>query len=301
LRPFSWLLLAWSLGGLAQAAEPSPAWKSLEDFWGAPGWRENGLEVLGFPRSDLNVMVEGVPLQAELGLTSRLKFRALSKGLAVKGQLVLLDQESRRVEAKLILDGFKLEGLQCLLVGETPAVKLLEFSGKGGESILNAQLKEILGLTGTPPTPLSFPTPAPGEAQAWAPLQEALGQKGFVQGKTLWVLAPGFSPASDPGIGFYSLRFQKEGGNLLVMGEAVLEAAPLAAVLKILAHEKMTVTALAPLASQAGATRLRWWGAEDAAALTRAVQKVTALAAPSDASAAEPTPGPTPEASSEGL
>jgi hypothetical protein len=83
------LFLSSSLG----AAAPDPnTWKPLEDFWGGTGWQEDGFWVLGFPRSDLNVMVEGTPLETTLGLTSHLRFKALSKGFEVRGQLVMLYQ-----------------------------------------------------------------------------------------------------------------------------------------------------------------------------------------------------------------
>ena len=277
---------------LAQTPGPAPNWKSLEDFWGAPGWQENGVEVLGFPRADLNVMVEGVPLENAMGITSRFRFKALSRGLAVRGRLVLLDQECRRVQNRLILDGFKVESFGDFLVGETPGVKLLEFSGKGTESILNAQLKELLKMTGTPLKPLSFPTPAPDASQSWDSLQESLGQKGFVQGRVLWILSPAFTPASDPGPGYYSLRFQKEGPSLLVLGEAVLAPAKAQALLKLLAKEKMTVTALLP---EAAGTRLRWWGTGAPADLVPGLQKVTALAEENSNDAeGDAAPGATP-------
>ncbi len=278
----------------AQTPAPSPSWKSLEDFWGAPGWQEDGIEVLAFPRADLNVMVEGVPLENAMGLTSRLRFKALSKGLAVHGQLILLDQESRRVQNRLILDGFKVDGFGDFLVGETPAVKLLEFSGKGTESILNAQLKELLKFTGTPLKPLSFPTPAPGASQSWASFQQALGEKGFVQGKVLWILPPAFTPASDPSLGYYSLRFQREGQSLLVLGEAVLAPVKVQTLLKLLAREKMMVTALVP---GAASTRLCWWGTGAEPDLVSLFQKVTALAGEEpQAETGDPAPTATPAA-----
>jgi hypothetical protein len=284
------LLTVWVPVLWAQTPAPAPSWKSLEDFWGAPGWQENGIEVLGFPRADLNVMVEGVPLENAMGLTSRFRFKALSKGLAVHGQLVLLDQESRRVQNRLILDGFKMESFGDFLVGETPGVKLLEFSGKGTQSILNAQLKELLKLTGTPLKPLSFSSPAPEASQNWDSLQKSLGQKGFVQGKVLWILAPAFTPTSDPGLGYYSLRFQRDGQSLLVLGEAVVAPAKVQTLMTLLAREKMMVTAWVP---GSGAARLRWWGTGAEPDLVPALQKAAALAEEtSDEPTAELSPAP---------
>ncbi|MGH7739807.1 MAG: DUF1259 domain-containing protein, partial [bacterium] len=70
---------------VVDAADTAKSWKPLQDFWGAPGWQEDGAWVLGFPRSDLNVMVKGVPLETALGLTSRFSFRPLTHGWAVRG------------------------------------------------------------------------------------------------------------------------------------------------------------------------------------------------------------------------
>jgi hypothetical protein len=297
------------LAATADSAAPG-AWKPLEDFWGGAGWQEDGFWVLGFPRSDLNVMVEGTPLETTLGLTSYLRFRSLSKGLEVKGQLVLLDQESRRVEDKLILDGFKLEDFGDLLVGETPAIKRLDFSGKGTVGVLDAELKEILGLTGTPLTPLSFPTPAPGAAADWDPVQTALGQKGFIQGKVLWLLDRPFTPASEPAPGFLSLRIQRDGSALLVLGEAILDSSKTSELLKTLARAKMTVTSLRPSAE--GAIRLRWWGSGEEAQVISVIQKISSLNDPlgearSSVASAEPPsmttrkPATTPTPATEGF
>lgn len=280
------------------AQGPETDWKPLADFWGAPGWQQEGFWVLGFPRSDLNVMVEGTPLETALGLTSHLRFRALPKGVEVRGELVLLDQESRRVEDKLILDGFKLQDFGDLLVGETPAIKVLEFSAKGTVSVLDSQLKEALGLTGTPLTPLSFPPPAPGAAADWLGLQGALGQKGFIQGKVLWLLAPPFTPASDPALGFFSLRLQRDGPALLVLGESILDASQVSALLKILAHNKMTVTSLRPFAGAGGAVRLRWWGSGDEGKMTPVLQKIISLAGETPQ---EPQTSPATPAAAEGF
>ncbi len=283
------LFVLFLTSSLSAATVDPAAWKPLEDFWGGAGWQEDGFWVLGFPRSDLNVMVEGTPLETTLGLTSHLRFKALSKGFEVKGQLVLLDQESRRVEDKLVLDGFKLEDFGDLLVGETPAIKVLDFSGKGTAGVLNAELKEILGFTGTPLTPLSFPTPAPGAEKDWDSAQTALGQKGFLQGKILWLLAQPFTPASEPAPGFLSLRIQRDGSSLLVLGEAILDPSRSSELLKTLARAKMTVTSLRPWGL--GAVHVRWWGSGEEAAVISALQKINALNVPAGEA---PSPQETP-------
>jgi len=278
VRKIVFLFVLFLTSSLSAAAPDTTLWKPLEDFWGGAGWQEDGFWVLGFPRSDLNVMVEGTPLETTLGLTSTLRFRALSKGFEVKGQLVLLDQETRRVEDKLILDGFKLEDFGDLLVGETPALKVLDFSGKGTGSVLSAELKEVLGFTGTPLTPLSFPTRVPNAVENWDSVQTALGQKGFIQGKVLWLLARPFTPASEPALGFLSLRLQRDGSSLLVLGEAILDPSQTPELLKTLARAKMTVTSLRP--SALGAVRVRWWGSGEEAAVISVLQKIISLKVP---------------------
>ncbi|MGH7740149.1 MAG: hypothetical protein ACREL1_08390, partial [bacterium] len=216
-------------------------------------------------------------------------------GWAVRGRLVLLDQESRRVEKRLVRDGFQLEAFGGLLVGETPALKFLQFSGEGTSSILNAQLRNLLSLTGTPLTPHSFPAPSPGAQADWAPFQAALGQNGFVQGNVLWILPPPFTPTSDPAPGFLSMRFQKDGANLMVLGEMDPSLDRLSPLLKILAAHQMTVTSLRQ--GPAGAARVEWWGEAPEAGLVSALQKIIALAAPplSDEKETASTKSPAPE------
>jgi hypothetical protein len=139
-------------------------------------------------------------------------------------------------------------------------------------------LKEVLRLTGTPLVPLSFPAPAPGASAAWNSVQEALGQKGFLQGKVLWLLTPPLTPGSDPALGFLSLKLQRDGQTLLVLGEAILEDPQASALLKRLARDKMTVTSYRPF-SAPRAVHLRWWGSGDDATLVPAIQKIISLTA----------------------
>ncbi|HET9870440.1 MAG TPA: DUF1259 domain-containing protein [bacterium] len=288
---FSLLLACLAAGAVAAAELPAP-WKAQEEFWGAPGWLQDGVWAIGFPRSDLNVMVEGVPLESDLGLTSRLWFKPLTRGLEVRGRLVLLDQECRRVEERLLRDGFRVEGFGNFLLGEAPAVKQLEFSGKGLASVLNPELREVLRLTGTHPVPVSFPTPGPGAADGWEALQTELGLRGWVQGRVLWILSPPFTPVSDPAPGYCSLRLQRDGPTLWVVGENWLAPSQSRGLLALLGRARLTLTA----EETAGdAVRVRWWGRGQQEDLAPVLSRVLALGAAAQGPTPTPAASPDPE------
>src|SRR5579885_1177606 len=100
-------ILVWLAAGpaaLAQSPTPPLAgatpgeWKGVEKILGCPGTLQGGVLRMAFPRTDLNVVVQGIPLEPELGLTSWFAFQALPEAPDARrtwmtGELVLLDQE----------------------------------------------------------------------------------------------------------------------------------------------------------------------------------------------------------------
>lgn len=112
-----------------------------------------------FPRSDLDVMVDGVEVQPALALGSWLAFRPMTDGHSweVMGDLVLTHNEIKAVLEKLVAGGITITALHNHLLRAQPATMYMHVHGHGDPGALARTLKQALAVTGTP---LGRPSPA---------------------------------------------------------------------------------------------------------------------------------------------
>src|SRR5277367_6975900 len=87
---FTWAHPGWTASG----------WEGVQKTLGQPGLEQEGGIRFNFPRTDLNLMVQGLSLEPSMGLTSWisfLPFKPTENGPQAKcllmGELVLVDQE----------------------------------------------------------------------------------------------------------------------------------------------------------------------------------------------------------------
>ncbi len=295
LNRLKWITLLFLLGtGDGRAVEPTPTggqvpspsptlkargaedpWRSVENILGKTGEPEGESFRAIFPRFDLNIMIEGVALEPELGLRSILVFHPLSKGTSLEGRLVLSDREVPKTLDRLVEQGFEVEALQDLFLNESPGVRALYFSGRGPRIFLAEKLKWALRSTGVLRPPVPFPavslkniTPTPGLSGTPSPTPEgafseveALLGPGHREGRVLEYSYPG--EGSGPGedrLGSF-LCFQKVGEKVAAAGEWALSKEDLGKALGLFSQAGIQVTALRQQESgtTGGAFRLCFW------------------------------------------
>lgn len=252
-------------------------WRSVERILGKKGESLGGSLRLDFPRVDLNIMIEGVALEPELGLVNHLTFTALPQGSQVTGELVLLDREVPKTLSRLISQGFRIDSLHHLFLNESPGVKAVRFSGKGPRIFLAEGLQLALRSTGilrpsTPPAPRPMDrtmqttpsvTPTAASDLVFAAVERVLGP-GRLEGRVLRYsifredLGSGreFPPES-------SIRVQKVGDKVAVSGEWVLSQEELGQALGLFSKKGIQVTALRSEGS--GVFYVRYWALGDPA------------------------------------
>gem|GEM_PF-1632443 len=227
LRFFSFLLMAAAFSNSPAEAVPG-GWSSVEKIMGRAGQEREGGFLVEIPRADLNVTVQGIPLEPELALTSRFFFRPMEKGTLLSGEVVLLESEVPRVEAEMTQNGFQPLGVQDFLPNGYPSLRILYISGQGSRANLAQALRRV--LTAKPlsenreePAPRQAPTPtpaapAPSPAIVWAGVESVLGP-GKLLGKVLsYEIEPAAagtpeSPGTPFGVGLETvLRLQKVQG-----------------------------------------------------------------------------------------
>lgn len=241
-----WMVLCLFLVGTRAWADAT--WDSVEKALGRSGEVQGeGFQIL-FPRTDLNVVVQGYPLDSANLLVSRFTFNPgpaeTSKKDRLVGQVYLLDSEVAPALAQAAKGGLEVTALYSPFLDESPGLKCLRLRGDGPRSSLAWAAKMVLSATGTPmilsaETPSASPTPkvTPStNSSAWGNVQDLLGP-GEEKGLTL--LYKWEEEGQEA-----SLIFQIHGNQTTVAGEWTISEEKSKALVEEFLKRHITVTAL---------------------------------------------------------
>jgi hypothetical protein len=243
---------------LLVAAAPKSSrtdWKDVEQAIGRAGTLLPGdVYKVSFPRGDLNVTLDGVPIKPALALGSWAAFKEVGGGHAMAmGDLVLLESEVTPVIDALQKGGIQQSALHNHLIGESPHVMYMHFDGHGDAAKLARTLHDALALTKTPmgPTPPPPSTP-PSIDLPTADLDHIIGRPGKIAGGTYQFAVPRAETITEhaaevpPSMGMaIALNFQPTGnGHAVITGDFVLLASEVNPVIRILRRGGIAVTAI---------------------------------------------------------
>jgi len=240
---------------LLAAADPTPHhsdWKDVEQALGRSGAALPGdVYKVSFPRSDLAVIADSVAIKPALALGSWIAFRESNGHAMAMGDLVLLESEINPVIDVLQAGGIEQSALHNHLIGETPHVMYLHFSGHGDAVKLASTLHAALAVTKTPmglaaapsTTALDLPT---------ADLDRILGYAGKANGGVDQFSVPRAETITEhgddvpPAMGTATaINFQPTGsGRAAISGDFVMTAAEVNPVIRALRAGGIKVTAL---------------------------------------------------------
>jgi Domain of Unknown Function (DUF1259) len=237
---------------------------------------------IGFPRTDLHVLIAGVAIKPGLALGSWAAFTGSDHDATVMGDLVLLGKEVDPVMRALRSRGFEITALHNHLLGETPRVLYMHYMGHGSASQLARTLREALAASRTP---LGKPAAAPASSAAppgWVrTVEEALGREGGFGGGVLSVGVPRAGPITEGGMRLSpaqgvaeSINFQAAGrGKIAATGDFVLTAEEINPVISALEQHDIRVTALHThmLTEHPRLFFLHFWGLGGPAAVARGI------------------------------
>ncbi len=246
-------LLAALSAPAARAAEPE--WSGIDKVFGTAGKdMPGGIHRFGWPRTDLKVSVRGTSVEPALALGSWGAFVATGQGdqSMTMGDLVLTESEVTPVVTALQAGGLEVTAIHNHLVGESPHVVYVHFSGHGEAAKLARGLKGALEKTKTPMKA------AAGKAELSAAdqevvkrLQTSLGRTGTMAGKVLQVGVPRAEKIEEHGMEVpasmgmsNSMNFQVTGGRVATTGDFVLIASEVNPVIHELRAGGLDVTAL---------------------------------------------------------
>ncbi len=269
--------------GLGAAA---PDWKAVAQALGKDGQQQDGgVFRVGFPRTDLKVTVEGIPVEPAFALGSYAAFKPTADGAMVMGDLVLRDDEVTPVMTGLLQGGLSVTALHNHLNGMSPHVMYLHYAGHGDAVRMATALRTALAASGTPlgtTTVAGPPAGSPGALDT-RQIESILGRAGKMlsptvfqvtvpRGETITEAGEALPPAMGVGMPF---NFQATGdGRAASTGDFVLVASEVNAVARELRAHGIQVTALHNhgLADQPRLFYMHFWAHDDPVVLARGLR-----------------------------
>ncbi len=246
--------LAVALALSAGAAHADPDWTKVGQALGKSGAvQPGGVYKVSLPRSDLHVVLDGVPLKAGFALGGWVAFEPMGEQAMVMGDLVLAQSEVAPVMTRLEESGIEITALHNHLLRSTPMTLYMHVEGRGDPVKLAQALHGALALSHTPlgSAPAAAPAPAPPQFDV-AAIDQSLGAKGKVNGGILQYTIPRKEPIHDgdmavpPSMGTgISINFQPlTAGRAAITGDFVLIGAEVNPVIKALRAHRIEITAV---------------------------------------------------------
>ncbi|MGN7159476.1 DUF1259 domain-containing protein [Sphingomonas solaris] len=277
-----------------QAAPPhanADRWTLVDKSLGRTGTTQpDGVRRYGFPRSDLNVQLDGVAIKPALALGSWAAFHPMGNEVMVMGDLVLTHEEVNPVMSRLLASGFTITALHNHLLRSVPATMYMHIGGHGDPVKLATALREALAASRTPLTAPSRDSQPPSAGAGSSPplaldtaaLDQLMGTKGKPNAGVYQFSFPraerltdGGVPAPAPMGTATAINFQPTTpGRAAITGDFVLTAVEVDPVLRALRAGGIEVTALHNhmLDDQPRLFFMHFWANDDATKLARGLR-----------------------------
>ena len=260
-------------------------WTKVDEAFGRKAAAVGGdVHRYGFPRTDLNVTLDGVTIKPALALGGWVAFKPAHGGVMAMGDIVLLETEINPVMAKLIASGLDITAIHNHLLRGSPATFYMHIAGHGDPVQLATAIKAGLGASKTPLGPPSPPAAQPAIDLDTAQLDQIIGHKGNPNGGVYAFGIPrkdkiteagmSLAPAGPLGLAT-GVGFQPTGnGKAAITGDFVLLGEEVNPVLKTLRQNGIEVTALHShmLEEQPRLYFMHFWANDDAIKLAKGIR-----------------------------
>ena len=272
-----------SIGSAANAQEID--WKKVDEAIGRSAAVVSGdVHRYAFPRSDLNVTLDGVTIRPALALGGWTAFKPMHGGVMIMGDLVLLETEINPVMLKLIQNGAEITAVHNHLLRGSPATFYMHVGGHGDPVKLATAIRTALAESKTPLTPPAPPAAQPAIDLDTAQLDQIIGVKGQANGGVYQFAVPRRDPVSESGVQLSpvgplgvatAIGFQPTGGSkAAITGDFVLTGEEVNPVIQALRSNGIEVTALHShmLDEQPRLFFMHFWANDDAVKLARGLR-----------------------------
>jgi Domain of Unknown Function (DUF1259) len=285
MRSMLWLLaalLAASFTSVATAQEVD--WQKVDGALGRKAAVSGDVHRYGFPRTDLDVTLDGVTIKPAFALGGWVAFKPAHGGAMVMGDLVLLETEINPVMLKLIEGGLEITAVHNHLLRASPATFYMHVGGHGDPAKMAAVIREALAVSKTPlAAPAAAAPPAAVDLDT-AQLDQIIGAKGQSNGGVYQFWIPRRDPIMEGGMQLVpvgpmgvatAINFQPTGGGkAAVTGDFVLIGDEVNPVINALRANGIEVTAVHShmLDEQPRLYFLHFWANDDALKLAKGLR-----------------------------
>ena len=149
-----------SLGATAASAQAID-WDKVDATFGRKGAVTGDVHRYGFPRTDLNVTLDGVTIKPALALGGWIAMKPAHGGAMVMGDLVLLEAEISPVMSVLIQNGLEITAIHNHVLRGNPATFYMHVGGHGDAVKIATTILQALQSSKTPLTPPAAPGSQP--------------------------------------------------------------------------------------------------------------------------------------------
>ena len=126
-------------------------WKKVDVAMGRTAAVSGDVHRFGFPRTDLQVTLDGVTIRPALALGGWAAFTPVPNGAMVMGDLVLLETEVNPVMAKLLEGGLEITAIHNHLLRANPATFYMHIGGHGDPVKMAEVIRAALTQSKVPP------------------------------------------------------------------------------------------------------------------------------------------------------
>src|SRR5437660_8005236 len=158
-------------------------WKKVDTTLGRGAAVSGDVHRYGFPRSDLQVTLDGVAIKPAFALGSWVAFKPMHGGAMIMGDLVLLETEVNPVMAKLLESGLEVTAVHNHLLRASPATFYMHVGGHGDPVKIAEAIHTALAASKTPLAPPAAAAAPPAVDLDTAKLEEIIGAKGQHNGR----------------------------------------------------------------------------------------------------------------------
>jgi hypothetical protein len=266
-------------------------WKQVDAALGKTGVVSGEIHRYGFPRTDLDVTLDGVTIKPAFALGGWVAFVPAHGGVMIMGDLVLLETEINPVMKKLIDSGLSITAIHNHLLRASPATFYMHVGGQGDPVKIATALRAALAESKTPfnPPPAAAASP-PAINLDTAKLDETIGVKGRANGGVYQFVVPRRDPVTEMGMTLppgptgvaIAINFQPTGdGKAAITGDFVLTGEEVNPVIRAFRENGIDVTAIHShmLDEQPRLFFVHFWANDDALKLAKGLREAIDKAA----------------------
>jgi len=251
MRTLGLMLLSATLVTAAHSQEVD--WKQVDDVLGRTATVIQDVHRYGFPRTDLNVTLDGITIKPAFALGGWVAFKSMGNQAMVMGDLVLTESEVNPVMARILSDGMEVTAVHNHLLRASPATFYMHIGGHGDPVKMALTIREALVLSKTPGAVAPATTGAPVTLDLdTRKLDEAIGVKGHATGGVYQFGVPRADVISDDGMAVpaalgsaHAINFQPTGnGKAAITGDFIALAKEVNPLISTLRSNGIEVTAI---------------------------------------------------------